>query len=114
MKNLSLLLLILIAVSLSGCAGKKVNPKPGCDQACIAAKETKKQALKVRCNNGIVAAWEKLDVMEAEGFAGTLSYTKALGLLTAAKAQQSVERFESCVDKVTRAKYYIDESKKGL
>jgi len=99
---------------LSACAGNAVRSKQPCDQACVKAKQQKQAALKIQCDNGISSAWEALDVMEAEGVAGTLSYTKALGLLTSAKTQQAMERFESCIDKVTRAKYYISESKKGL
>jgi recombinational DNA repair protein RecT len=66
-----------------------------------------------RCGAQLDAAWRELDLAKAEGFAGTVSYGKALGLLTAAKTQQTFERYEGCIDKAKRARYYIAESRKG-
>ncbi|NQD92923.1 hypothetical protein HP532_09710, partial [Pseudomonas sp. CrR25] len=49
----------------------------------------------------------------AEGFAGTVSYSKALSLLTAAKTQQQFEAYEGCTSKSERARFYIRESRAG-
>jgi hypothetical protein len=66
-----------------------------------------------RCSAQLDAAWRELDLAEAEGLAGTVSYGKAAGLLTAAKTQQAFERYEGCTDKAKRARFYIAESRKG-
>ena len=65
------------------------------------------------CSAQLDAAWHELDLAKAEGFAGTVSYGKAVGLLTAAKTQETFERYEGCLDKAKRARYYIAESRKG-
>ena len=65
------------------------------------------------CGAQLDAAWHELDLAKAEGFAGAVSYGKAVGLLTAAKTQQSFERYEGCIDKAKRARFYIAESRKG-
>lgn len=83
----------LFAVALTGCAGKTVY------------RET--------CANQLDAAWKELSIAEAEGFAGTVSYSKALSLLTAAKTQQQFEAYAGCVSKAERARFYIRESRAG-
>ena len=83
----------LLAMMLTGCAGKTVY------------RET--------CANQLDAAWKELSIAEAEGFAGTVSYSKALSLLTAAKTQQQFEAYEGCVSKAERARFYIRESRAG-
>ncbi|AEB58347.1 lipoprotein [Ectopseudomonas mendocina] len=83
----------LLAVALTGCAGKTVY------------RET--------CANQLDAAWKELSIAEAEGFAGTVSYSKALSLLTAAKTQQQFEAYAGCVSKAERARFYIRESRAG-
>ena len=65
------------------------------------------------CAAQLDAAWRELDIAKAEGFAGTVSYGKAVGLLTGAKTQQTFERYEGCIDKAKRARFYIAESRKG-
>lgn len=85
--------LVLSAVLLTGCAGKTYD--------------------RSACSNQIDAAWKELNFAEAEGFAGTVSYSKALALLTAAKTQQQFERFASCKQKAKRARFYIAESRAG-
>lgn len=85
--------LSLLAVVLTGCAGKTVY------------RET--------CANQLDAAWKELSIAEAEGFAGTVSYSKALSLLTAAKTQQQFEAYEGCTSKAERARFYIRESRAG-
>jgi hypothetical protein len=66
-----------------------------------------------RCGNLVDAAWQELDAAKVEGFAGTVSYAKAAGLLTRAKANQAVEDFADCVDTAGRARFFIAESRKG-
>lgn len=83
----------LLVVTLAGCAGKTVY------------RET--------CANQLDAAWKELSIAEAEGFAGTVSYSKALSLLTAAKTQQQFEAYEGCTSKAERARFYIRESRAG-
>lgn len=83
----------LLAVALTGCAGKTLY------------RET--------CGNQLDAAWKELSIAEAEGFAGTVSYSKALSLLTAAKTQQQFEAYEGCTSKSERARFYIRESRAG-
>ena len=83
----------LIALALAGCAGKT--------------------AYRESCATQLDAAWKELSIAEAEGFAGTVSYSKALSLLTAAKTQQQFEAYEGCVSKAERARFYIRESRAG-
>lgn len=65
------------------------------------------------CAARLDTAWQELDLAKVEGFAGTVSFAKALGLLTAAKTQQAVENFERCADQAGRASFYIGESRRG-
>ena len=66
-----------------------------------------------RCAALVDTAWQDLDVAKVEGFAGTVSFAKALGLLTSAKTQQALENFERCADLAERARFYIGESRLG-
>ena len=83
----------LLAVMLTGCAGKTVY------------RET--------CANQLDAAWKELSIAEAEGFAGTVSYSKAMALLTGAKTQQQFEAFRGCTQKAQKARFYLRESRAG-
>jgi hypothetical protein len=83
----------LFALILTGCAGKT--------------------AYRDTCASQLDAAWQELDLAKAEGFAGAISYSKALGLLTGAKTQQQVEAFEGCSNKADKARFYIRESRAG-
>jgi len=83
----------LIALLLAGCAGHKPH--------------------RDSCANQLNAAWRELDIAKAEGFSGTVSYSKALGLLTGAKTQQQFEAFEGCTRKAEKARFYIRESRAG-
>jgi len=66
-----------------------------------------------RCAQLLDAAWKDLDVAKAQGFAGTVSYGKALALLTRSKANQTVEDYKECSDVAERARFYISESRQG-
>jgi len=90
---MKMLTIIVLLSLLSACAGKVA----GRDQ----------------CTSLISSAWKELDFAKAEGFDGTVSYTTAVSLLTAAKSQQLMERFPSCIDKAKRARHYIAESRAG-
>jgi hypothetical protein len=65
------------------------------------------------CAERLDAAWKAMDVAKVDGFAGTVSFAKAVGLLTSAKTQQTLENFERCADEAARARFYIDEARKG-
>ncbi|MDP3846731.1 MAG: hypothetical protein Q8R10_09965 [Pseudomonas sp.] len=84
----------LIALTLAGCAG---SHKPYRDN----------------CGSQLDAAWRESDIAKTEGFAGSVSYTKAMSLLTAAKTQQQFEAFEGCTRKAEKARFYIRESRAG-
>jgi hypothetical protein len=83
----------LVALALSGCAGKT--------------------AYRDSCATQLDTAWQELDLAKAEGLAGTVSYSKALSLLTGAKTQQQFEAFEGCNNKADKARFYIRESRAG-
>ncbi|WXL27531.1 hypothetical protein WG219_08770 [Ectopseudomonas mendocina] len=72
-----------------------------------------KTAYRNSCATQLDAAWKELDLAKADGFAGTVSYSKALSLLTAAKTQQQFESYEGCTAKSERARFYIRESREG-
>ncbi len=93
MMRLQWLCLPLMAVMLVGCAAK-TNHRSSCGQQ-------------------LDAAWKELDLAKAEGFAGTVSYSKALTLITGAKAQQQFEAYEGCTKKAEKARFYIRESRAG-
>lgn len=83
----------VLALLLAGCAGKT--------------------AYRDSCAAELEAAWKEQSLVEAEGFAGTVSYTKAMALLTAAKTQQQFEGFRSCTEKARKARFYLSESRAG-
>ena len=85
--------LLALALLLAGCSGTTVN--------------------RDSCASELNAAWHELDLAKAEGFAGTVSYSKALTLITAAKTEQQVESYGGCLDKATKARFYIKESRAG-
>ena len=82
-----------LLIALSGCAAKT--------------------AYRDSCANNLDAAWRELDLAKAEGFAGTVSYSKALTLLTGAKTSQQFEGYQSCTKNAEKARFYIRESRAG-
>jgi hypothetical protein len=66
-----------------------------------------------RCGDLLDVAWKELEFAKAQGFSGTVSYSKAAALLTRAKTNQIVEDFPECVDTAERARFYIAESRAG-
>ena len=78
--------------------------------ACAGAPKVESAAT---CRNALDVAYKELSFAESEGFAGTVNYSKAASLLTAAKTNQTIESYDACVKNATKARYYIAESKKG-
>jgi len=66
-----------------------------------------------RCGLLLDSAWKELDLAKAQGFSGTVSYSKAAGLLTRAKANEMVEDYAECIDTAERARFFIAESRQG-
>ncbi|WP_028486332.1 hypothetical protein [Thiomicrorhabdus chilensis] len=69
-------------------------------------------SLAMQCENGLDIAYKELDYAKANGFDGTVEYTKALSLLSAAKIQQQFGKYPNCIDKVERAREYIKASQR--
>jgi hypothetical protein len=65
------------------------------------------------CASESDAAWNELSIAKAKGFGGTLSYTKALSRLTAARTMQGVENFDACYRNAQKAREYIQNSSRG-
>jgi hypothetical protein len=93
-RKLALVSLLGSATLLSACSGIPNN-------------------FRVACDNELDAAWRELDIAKAGGFAGTVSYTKAFGLITTARTMQTVENFDGCVKNAQKARFYIRESQAG-
>ena len=64
------------------------------------------------CRKGLHFAFQELDQAKAQGFGGTVSWTKAATLLSTAKIQQQFDKFPNCINKIKRARFYIKESQK--
>jgi hypothetical protein len=87
--RIKLTLLPLLVFFLVACAG---NPE---------------SAIALQCKRGLETAYKELDFAKAKGFGGTVEYTKAASLLTAAKVQYEFGKYPNCIDKVKRARAYI-------
>lgn len=93
--NKSILALgVIFAALLAGCAGQPTS-------------------YRASCADEITAAWQDLNFAKAEGFAGTVSYSKAFSLISTAKTLQTIEKFESCYNQAKKARFYISESRQG-
>jgi hypothetical protein len=88
-------LMIFSLAFLAGCAG---NPN---------------SSLARQCENGLSVAYKELDFAKAKGFDGTVEYSKAAGLLTAAKVQFEFGKYPNCIEKVDRARAFISRSQTG-
>jgi hypothetical protein len=64
------------------------------------------------CAEGLRIANQELEDAKVKGFSGTLQWIKAANLLAGASVQQQFEKYESCADKVRRARVYIQEAQK--
>ena len=65
------------------------------------------------CASESDAAWKELSIAKAKGFGGTVSYAKALSLLTAARTMQVAENFDACYNNAKDAREYIRHSYQG-
>ena len=65
------------------------------------------------CASESDAAWNELSIAKAKGFGGTMSYTKALSRLTAARTMQGVENFDACYRNAKKAREYIQNAAQG-
>ncbi len=92
-KFLACFSLIAITLNLAACAGKT--------------------QFRSACDKEIEVAWSELSIAKADGFSGTISYTKAFGLITTARTKQAVENFDGCYNNAKDARFYIRESRKG-
>jgi len=63
-----------------------------------------------QCENGLKVAYQELDFAKAKGFGGSVDWSKAAGLLSAASIQNEFGKYPNCVNKVKRARYYIEKS----
>lgn len=66
-----------------------------------------------QCSRGLDEAHDELTSAEAKGFSGTVEWTKAASLLTAAKVQYEFEHYPNCIEKVERARRYIRSAQGG-
>ena len=89
----NLLMLVAVALAVSGCTTVTKGRE--------------------RCADLLDVAWKELDLAKAQGFSGTVSYSKAAALLTRAKTNQLVEDFPECIETAERARFYISESRAG-
>ncbi len=92
-KYSSIIFLVVLALLLASCAG--TTPKP---------------RLANQCHQGLNAGFSELDLAKANGFSGSVSWAKAATLLSTAKIQQQFDKFPNCVNKIKRARYYIQVS----
>ncbi len=63
-----------------------------------------------KCRDGLENAYDELDFAKAKGFGGTVAWTQAASLLSAASIQKEFGKYPNCVDKIRRARYYIQQS----
>jgi len=64
------------------------------------------------CSSALTIANKELEDAKVSGFGGSVQFIKAANLLALANTQKQLERFDSCVDKVQRARVYIREAQK--
>jgi len=64
-----------------------------------------------QCQQGLKQANKELNFAKAQGFSGTVEYTKAATLLTGAAIQYEFGKYPNCIDKVKRARRFIKNSK---
>lgn len=62
-----------------------------------------------QCRSGLDTATQRLEWARARGMTGVVAYTKAAGLLSAAKIQQQFDEYQNCVLKVQQAGPYLDQ-----
>ena len=63
-----------------------------------------------QCWEGIKLAKQELNFAKAQGFSGTVEYTKAATLITGASIQYEFGKYPNCISKVKRARQFIKNS----
>ena len=66
----------------------------------------------VECSDGLKTAYAEIEDAKAKGLGSSMSIIKADALLTAASVQKEFEKFPNCIDKVRRARAYINDAKR--
>ena len=92
-KHSSIIFVGVLAFLLASCAG--TPPKP---------------QLASQCHQGLNAGFDELDRAKANGFSQTVSWAKAATLLSTAKIQQQFDKFPNCINKIKRARFYLQAS----
>lgn len=59
------------------------------------------------CRSGLSAASNELKAAKVAGFSGTLEWTKAASLISAAKVQEQFGEYQNCVQKTRDARRFI-------
>ncbi len=73
----------------------------------------KSSSLGQQCARGLDTAYAELRSAETNGFGGSVEWSKAASLLTAAKVQYEFEHYPNCIEKVNRARGYIRSAQAG-
>ncbi len=63
-----------------------------------------------QCEHLLNQAEKELTDAKAAGFSSTMAVTKAAGLISAARVQQTFDKFPNCIDKANRAIKYLRTS----
>mgnify|MGYP006337397079 FL=1 len=90
----STVLALSLCLFLAACSGRVATPA---GQECV---------------EGLRIANQELEDAKVKGFGASIQWIKAAGLLTDATVHQQLEKYESCADKVRRARIYIKEAEK--
>jgi hypothetical protein len=64
------------------------------------------------CSSQLHIANQELEDAKVKGFSGSVQWIKAAGLLAEANTQMQFEHFDSCLNKVQRARAYLREAQK--
>lgn len=94
MKLFSILFPVVLGLFLASCTGRIATP------------------VGQECAEGLRIANQELDEAKVKGFSGSIQWIKAANLLAGANVQEQFEKYESCADKVRRARIYIQEAQK--
>ena len=79
-----------MSVAIGACSGNPQSP------------------LAQRCSGGLAAAQGELNAARVKGFGSSVNWSKAASLLSAAKVQYEFEHYPNCIDKVQRARAYLN------
>ena len=90
-------MIFLTTITLSGCASTPVTEP--------------EQKVADRCQQQLSTAYKELNFSKANGFGGTVEYTKAASILGFAKVQSGIGNYSSCIEQVASARDYIKASR---